>query len=376
MNSGDVQAIREFCVSCRTNVTVVFVPLLLSILSSNTLLAVQQSSLLPTPSGRGTNGGQIQSFQQTQGTPDPASGQAVIQHVPVQDSLAGDSVPDDGIGDYFAGDAYAREGVNGPPEPGIEFDTFSHGPEQYRIYRSAHSMATFLSAAPDEFGMTSLEHPVFSSRSAKADLNAGIGIHFLSGPAAIDLPPRVYDLALGYQIRDSIGPFSFDAATSIGLYTDFEGSARDGVRFPSHATAMVQFSPAADFVFGVDYLDRYDIRILPVIGVSLHSPRFPIFRLDLVFPRPRIEVLLVPGKRFYLSGELGGGTWDFRFPDGVEDVVSYRDYRILFGLEAEGLDGRWNGIELGYVFDRHLELRSGLDQSEFADSFVLRIISR
>jgi hypothetical protein len=380
MNSGDVQARRHVPLVCppycRTNVMAVFVALLLSNLPSNALLAWQEPALQPAPPGRGATGGQIEAPQHTLGDANQAGEQSTIQYVPSQDSLAGNSVPVYGQGDYFAEDALAEGAAISPDETGFNFDPYAHGPEPYRIYRSAHTMATFLSAAPDEFGMTSLEIPVFSSRNAKADLTAGIGIHFLSGPAAIDLPPRVYDTALGYQIRESIGPFSFDAAASVGLYTDFEGSAREGVRFPSHATAMVQLGPAADFVFGVDYLHRDDIKILPVIGVSLHSPHFPIARFDLVFPRPRMEVLLMPGKRFYLSGELGGGTWDFRIPDGAEDVVSYRDYRILFGLEAEGRDGRWGGIELGYVFDRHLELRSGVAQSEFADSFVLRIISR
>lgn len=261
-------------------------------------------------------------------------------------------------------------------EPLLENNYFAGGPEPYTIYRSATSAMTFLSGAPGEFGMTSLEAPSYSSRSSKAALNGGIGIHFLSGPEAIDLPPRLYDLSLGYQFRQTAGMFSVDAATSIGLYTDFDGSVREGLRFPSHATGMVHLGPAADLVLGVDYLHRDDIKILPVFGVSLHVPRFPVCRLDLVFPRPVVEVLLAPGKRFCISGELGGGTWDFGFPDGSEDVLTYRDYRILFGLEFDGADGRAAAIELGYVFDRNLEFRSGASGAEFADSFVLRIMTR
>lgn len=324
--------------------------------ASNRLLAWQQLAPVQFPDGAEATGLQFESLPSPDVNANPVDGSPNFS--------PGDVGSLDGEGRYL------------PNEPSLENNFFSGGPEPYSIYRSATTSMTFLSGAPGEFGMTSLEAPFYSGRSSTGDLGGGIGVHFLSGPEAIDLPPRLYDLSLGYQFRLSAGFFSFDAATSIGLYTDFEGSVGEGLRFPSHATGMVQLGPAADLVFGVDYLHRDDIKLLPVIGVSLHTPRIPFCRMDFVFPRPVVEVQLAPGKRFCISGELGGGTWDFRFPGGGEDVVTYRDYRILFGLEFDGADGRAAAIELGYVIDRSVELRSGGDAMDFADSFVLRIISR
>ncbi len=115
----------------------------------------------------------------------------------------------------------------------------------------------------------------------------------LGGPISVPIPPRLYDFVLGYQRKGSLSSeFSYDIATSVGVYSDFEGSAREGVRFPSHAVGMLHLDHSRDFVFGVDYLDRDDIAILPVIGMSFHEFSIPELRLDLIFRVPKSAICL------------------------------------------------------------------------------------
>jgi hypothetical protein len=60
----------------------------------------------------------------------------------------------------------------------------------------------------------------------------------------------------------------------------------------------------------------------------------------------------------YIAGELGGGIWAFEHPSGADDVFSYRDYRVMLGIERKVLGGLGTRVEVGYVFGRKIELTS------------------
>jgi len=63
-------------------------------------------------------------------------------------------------------------------------------------------------------------------------------------------------------------------------------------------------------------------------------------------------------------------------PDEANDVVTYRDRQLLFGLEKRKDDGTVSGFELGYVFSRRVKLRSSPRDYLFDDAFVIRWVSR
>ncbi len=189
------------------------------------------------------------------------------------------------------------------PLPRVVIDLYQDSQTPYRYYRSDESCLGFVSSGSDELGWTTMDSNYYSKRDKADDFNFGTAHHWLSGPSTPDLPARVHDFVFGYQRRRTIADrFSYDIATSVGVYSDFEGSARQGVRFVSHAVGVIHAHPALDFIFGVDYLDRDDIKILPVIGWSWHAAEVAPIRLDLVFPRPRIELVLDPQHRVYLQG--------------------------------------------------------------------------
>lgn len=249
--------------------------------------------------------------------------------------------------------------------------------EPYTNYRTDESMWSWLPGGGENFGWFSFRGSTYEPRGKTIGLGAMFNVHFLGGPKSSPLPPRLYDFALGMQARDTLSDrFSYEIATSVGVYSDFEGSARDGVRFPSHAVGMVHVNHTTDLVFGVDYLDRDDIHVLPVFGVSLHDHYIRGLRVDLIFPRPRIDYVLNDRHRGYLMGVMDGGTWDIEFPDGSGQVMTYRDYRILLGIESLGDDGGLSAWEFGYAFGRELEFRHNPVSTRFDDAFVLQWVWR
>src|SRR5690606_24615662 len=117
------------------------------------------------------------------------------------------------------------------------------------------------------FGIVSLENLATLSVGDPSGMVAGFGVHFLDGPVRTEMPPRLFDFSIGYQRREWLRPnFGWDFLFRVGAFSDFEGSAKDGVRFPGHVVTFLQASPSLTWLLGIDYLDRDDISLLPVVG--------------------------------------------------------------------------------------------------------------
>ncbi|WP_254509623.1 hypothetical protein [Anatilimnocola floriformis] len=242
-------------------------------------------------------------------------------------------------------------------------------------YNLRDNDTSWLMGGRDKFGMFSLENHPILPQDKTSGLVAGVNIHWLSGPVQTDMPPRLFDFQIGWQKRKWVtDSFGYDVAARVGAFSDFEGSAREGVRFPSHAVGYYRWDSQIDFVFGVDYLNRDDIQILPVAGVIL-TPRDDL-RLELVFPHPRVELRVSPQRAIYLAGELGGGTWAIERANNAADVVTYRDLRLLFGISERTEKGGETGIEIGYVFDRDLSYRSGNGDYAPGSTLLIRLTER
>jgi hypothetical protein len=181
-------------------------------------------------------------------------------------------------------------------------------------------------------------------------------IHWVSGPRSTDLPARLYDLLLRFQYSLAVNEvWRYDITATIGYYTDFEGSARRGLRWPATAVLYCRPIPEIDLFAGVDILDRDDLFCLPVAGVTWQPD--PHWRFDFAFPKPRVAMRTKHGNWFYLSGDIGGGSWAIERQTGEDDIATYRDYRIQFGTIFSQANGRKGGMSIGVAFDRHLEYR-------------------
>jgi hypothetical protein len=243
-------------------------------------------------------------------------------------------------------------------------------------YNAAQSSTAWLPGDDDQFGMVSLENLGVLSVGEPSGMAAGFGVHFLDGPIRTEMPPRLFDFSIGYQRREWLRPnFGWDFLFRVGAFSDFEGSAKDGVRFPGHVVTFLRYSPSLTWLVGVDYLDRDDISILPVVG-AVFTPTDEV-RLDIAFPRPRAAFRVMDSNTWlYLAGEVGGGTWAIERDETWDDNATYRDLRLVFGIETIELNGIGSALELGYVFDRALEYRSGLGDYAPEDCLMIRLVGR
>lgn len=249
--------------------------------------------------------------------------------------------------------------------------------DPYRSYREDESYISYMPGDGEQFGWLTFGGNTWLNRSESSGLEMNFNLHLLSGPEVVALPPRLYDFEIGYQSKTSLSQkFSYDYGLSVGIYSDFEDSARDGVRFPAHLVGMVHPNENWDWVFGVEYVDRDDIKILPVIGFVWHDTSLPGLRVEAVFPRPRIDLQLQRDMRLYWTARLGGGTWDIEMPDDSNDVFTYRDYQILMGLESIDAKKKLSALEFGFVFGRHIEFRNRPDEVNLDESFIIRHVTR
>jgi len=261
-------------------------------------------------------------------------------------------------------------------------------------YRYEQNSLDWIIGGGDQFGMFSFGGDHYQQAGVGSGLGIGMEFHFVSGPAQTEMPPRLYDFSLGYQCRQQWGLFAYDVAASVVAASDFEGSAREGIRYPAHAVGYLQVCPSAQLAFGVDYLDRGDIKLLPVAGL-IWIPRDDI-RLELVFPRPRATFALptcgwakhcssadgcesaVPHdakqRRLYIAGDLGGGTWAVQRGETYDDLATYRDLRLSVGLECVDVAGCRSAIEFSYLFGRRLEFTSGDGNMWLDDTAMIRWI--
>jgi hypothetical protein len=208
-------------------------------------------------------------------------------------------------------------------------------------------------------------------------LTPGFGAHYPVGPDAPDLPGHLYDFYL--DIKGLI-PFSQTAAVEVGvtpgLYSDFEAGTDEALRVGARVVGYYVASPTLKFALGVLYLDRFDVEFLPVGGI-IWTPDVDT-NLELTFPRGKFA------RRFgcccnhedwwFVVAEFAGGAWAIERttgPVGLVDVAAYRDLRFSVGWERRTPSGLTGSVEAGYVFNRHLEYKSG-PEIEPDDAFMIK----
>ncbi|MFT5092141.1 MAG: hypothetical protein ACKVII_12530 [Planctomycetales bacterium] len=225
------------------------------------------------------------------------------------------------------------------------------------------------------------------SRKEGLEIDFGTAIHFVDGPSHIgsDLPPRLFDIFWNTRFKaETDYGFGIDANFKMGLFTDFEDSVREGWRFPGRVLAYGDVwrsnSKVGRFVAGFEYLDLEQTEILPAGGV-IFEPN-PDTKIDLYFPRPQIR-LRVDQKEsgdqwLYLRGEYHGSAWAIERTAGNADLVSLTEYRATVGLETIPSDKEETSsfLEVGFLFNRDLEYRSGVGNFQPDDTVVIRWGSR
>lgn len=244
-------------------------------------------------------------------------------------------------------------------------------PDEFPGYRWDTASLGWIVGGGDQLGMFSLEWDHYQPSGENTGIGAGMKFHFLNGPERTEMPPRLFDFSIGGQSRKRLGEFGYDVAASVMASSDFEGNSREGIRFPSHAVGFMRVTPTIELVFGIDYLHRGDVKLLPVAGLILLP--HPDLRFEVVFPRPRVVFRLTDEHRLFVRGELGGGTWAIEREARFDDLATYRDLRVSIGLECIEKKGRRSAFEIAYLFDRRLEYTSGLGDYHLDDTAMIRL---
>ena len=192
----------------------------------------------------------------------------------------------------------------------------------------------------------------------------------------IDVPDQLYNTVVDFMWRKQFNDrWGTMIAVTPGYSSDFQ-SSKDAIRIRGRGFATWQWLPERlTLLFGVVYLDRNDLPLLP--GAGLIWTPTPDWRLDLLFPRPKLAYRLefVPASHeqwAYLSGQLGGRTWAVERADGAADDLTLRDYRLTLGWERIVNGGGGLFAEVGLSFGRELEYEISPLELSFDDALFLR----
>lgn len=235
------------------------------------------------------------------------------------------------------------------------------GQSDFGLYESQLS-ATF--AVP----MPTIEHPLL--------IIPGYNERYFSGPIAPDIPERVIDAYVEFMWLPKLNErWSFVAAISPGVYSDMEDGVDEAFRLTGKGLARWNWDPGRlQLVFGVLYLDRVDIAVLPAGGL-IWTPHNGA-RYDLVCPSPK-AAWRIRGESgqwedwFYVAGEFGGDQWSVQ-RSGIADTMTLREVRLSAGLDRRLPGGAGFRVEAGYVLGRIIEFGSATPDYEASDAAMIR----
>ena len=173
--------------------------------------------------------------------------------------------------------------------------------------------------------------------------------------------------------------FTLTLGTSVLYSGDFHAKASDSLRFPAHVAGMWHLNPRMKVVFGVVYSDRKDsYNWFPMAGL-IWTPNDDL-SVELIVPRLRIAQRVhwfgsTAGEDWlYTAFEFGSGSWGYK-NEFYEGRFEYRDLRLLLGYERRTRIGMTLGLEVGYMFDRQMELDGFGGNVHPSDSVFLRLRS-
>ena len=167
-----------------------------------------------------------------------------------------------------------------------------------------------------------------------------------------------------------------DLGVSVLYSGDFKAKGSDTIRVPVHLAGVWNFNPRTKIILGVVYTDRRDdYNIFPMAGL-IWTPNDDV-SVELLVPRLRVAQRIrwfgsaggdEQSDWLYTAFEFGSGSWG---SDYFDSRFEYRDLRLLLGYERRTRLGPTLGLEVGYMFDRHMEVKYG--SAHPSDSVFLRL---
>ena len=261
-------------------------------------------------------------------------------------------------------------------------------PQKLSSYKNGFFQKLSLSAAwigrsddPEDLGVTEIETFLtvalpFPIRQWPLLITPGYNMLLLEGPGVTDLPPRLNTAYVDFMwVPQIINRYTLVLAVAPSVFSDFQANDADMFRLTGKALVVYDWAPdRLQFIAGVLYLNRDNVRLLPAGGV-IWTPN-DWMRYELIFPKPKLAVRFHADDGLedwlYTTAEFGGNTWSIERETGLHDNVTYLDYRVLVGVERKLNGGAGYRLEAGYVFGRSIEFESGIGDFEPLDSFIVR----
>ena len=238
-------------------------------------------------------------------------------------------------------------------------------------------IGTWLSGSGNQLGVTEFDvrGTIAFPRLGLLWITPRYNMIFLDGPRQTDLPARLYTASLGFNWFQPINDrWHAMFGVSPGVYSDFQASTSEAIRITGRALAFYKWNDQVDVAMGVVYLDRQDVAILPAVGL-VYQPDDDT-KVELMFPKPKVSkryrVTDTYERWLYASVEFGGGSWAIERTNGTDDILTYRDFRLISGIETIHNSGRKTFFEFAYVWSRSVEYDSGIGDYNPDDVAMVR----
>ncbi|WP_437190949.1 DUF6268 family outer membrane beta-barrel protein [Planctomicrobium sp. SH527] len=188
------------------------------------------------------------------------------------------------------------------------------------------------------------------------------------------VPENLIDAGVNFTVFAPMGPrWNLMMFLSPSVFTDGDNLSADAFRLTGGGMGFYQWTESTKLIVGFIYLGREDILALPAVGL-IYSPHDD-FKAEISFPRPKVAWRVSESETqelwTYIAGELGGSSWAVDLPNGQQDMFTYKDLRLIGGIEQTcKKSARWV-VEGGVVFERKFEYDSGFKRRP-SPSGVLR----
>jgi hypothetical protein len=199
--------------------------------------------------------------------------------------------------------------------------------------------------------------------SIKPNFNLSTGLQYslrdIDAPEALRLPDSLHTVALHlggeYHASDRL---TLGIRVTPGLSSDFRSITTDDLRVPVALQAKYRVSQALTLTGGLAYTGQsHSIPILPVIGVLY----LPTDKVTLAFGFPRTAIVYKKSREteLFLAAEFAGGEYGLHDSAIGADVIRYKDYRAVAGIEFPLLPVAKVNLSGGYAFSRKFEFYEG-----------------
>jgi hypothetical protein len=264
-------------------------------------------------------------------------------------------------------------------------DLYYLPPQKLSPYKSGFFQKLSLSAAwfgnaddPEDLGGTEIDTFLTVALPAPIKewpllITPGFNMTLIDGPTVTDLPSRLYLTYVDFMwLPTIVNRWTALVSVAPSVFGDFETGE---FRLTGKGLVIYDWAPERlQFVAGVLYLNRENVLLLPAGGLIWMPADWT--RFELLFPKPKLAVRVSVGQGYedwiFGTAEFGGNTWPVVRESGLDDNLTYVDYRLIVGCERKLNGGAGYRLEAGYVFGRNITFTSGLGDFDPQNTILIR----